>query len=310
MINDSKNDAQINKYKSELLNRTSITQLAVNLYNLLKFNLICQYINELDSNKNNNKTDIIFHLYGRSLGELSSILISSNLTIEDYMNITYHRGLFIEEEYISKIKYNVKGHMINLICNNTQVLKQIINLYLINANARIQSESFNIAGIHSKKLIVLTGNPLSLNEFCNYLKTKQYLLDDNLKKISDLNELTITIKPLNVAAPYHSELLTNSRNKFYNFLLNNKFDLSAVNEQNRFNNKNNLITFKRYSSVEYNTNSYLDINSLDNKSIYNLLADSIIKKYNTFYTMNYLNEINIPTIELSVDKLINYNDYI
>ena len=258
---ENESDSDI-KAKSLILNRTTFTQIAIQLFSHLRFeqfkktNSLSQYSN--------------LFVYGRSLGETSSILLTSNLSNKEMCDIVMMRGLITEEE--SKLN---DGKMMNIIGDSNKII-EILNEYIKSNNV----SDFTIAGIHSKRLVVLSGNKDSLNKVALFLK-------DIIK---------VTIKDLNVQGAFHSNLMNNAQLRFHDYLndKNHNFAISCSTYKR-------LTTVSKYRSLDINNNS---------NHIRTLMSNTLIEPYDTNTLFTILRDESIETFDLSMNSYLKYNDYI
>ena len=208
-------------------------------------------------------------VYGRSLGETSSILLTSNLSNKEMCDIVMMRGLITEEE--SKLN---DGKMMNIIGDSNKII-EILNEYIKSNNV----SDFTIAGIHSKRLVVLSGNKDSLN--------KVAFLKDRIK---------VTIKDLNVQGAFHSNLMNNAQLRFHDYLndKNHNFAISCSTYKR-------LTTVSKYRSLDINNNS---------NHIRTLMSNTLIEPYDTNTLFTILRDESIETFDLSMNSYLKYNDYI
>ncbi len=265
-VNDSEESI---KNKTTLLKSSLMTQYSVQLFNHIRFNTFMR------ENKNGYST---FHVFGRSLGELSAFMLSSSLSNKACAEITYERGVITEE-----VNKDINGKMINLI-GESDVILHLFNEY----KSSKSNDNLSLAGIHSKRLIVVCGLNEEILKFQSYISIKSKEID---KKI--------IIKDLNVQGIFHNQLLKNAEERFFNFLSNKKYDFKV---------KNQMI---RHTTV--NTLQSLNINSADsliNNNIYKILSKALVEPYDTNSIFLSLSNQGIETLDLAMNKIINYNDYI
>lgn len=305
----------LNKIKSIILNQTKIAQVSIQLFSHLRYLNIIKVIKEAQQ-QNQDIKKIELYLYGRSLGELSSILLSSNITTKDIAEITYNRGLITYEECPKS-----KGVMLNIIGDidkNSLAVREFFNSNKSSYDSDAR-KSINIAGYHSKKLIVFSGDKDIITQLALFLKQKK-----------------ITNRLLNVSAAFHSNLMNNARIRLVEYLRNNNYDLSNAGKTDNFDiirltttdineysrkyilnshhgnkEQNNVNVLNYFSSIsKEKIVQEIEIDSLDTNSVIEYLGSSLIVSYNTINVMNYLNDRNINTFDLANNNLINYNDFI
>lgn len=272
-ISKNETDSEI-KEKTKILSRPTFSQPATSLFSSIRFSSFLK-----EEGKDLEK----LYLYGRSLGECVSILESSNLSQTTKAEIVFERGRICENEINRS-----EGIMVNIISDDSDRIVDIVNEYLKNdhnLNSLIQ-----IAGRHSKRLVVLSGEEKSINNITSYIKTK-----------SIKERFKVIFKNLNVKGAYHSSLMKNASDEFYQYVKSRKFDFLSKNPS----------FFNRLSVVKGNEGEYF-LNEINqhNEYVYKLLSIALVNSYNTDFVFSYLKKIDISTYDLSMKSIINYNDYI
>jgi|TARA_B100001964_G_scaffold45104_1_gene50191 [acyl-carrier-protein] S-malonyltransferase len=161
--------------KSELLNITKYTQLAIFCSSMSIFNVLK---NEIDIDKLS-----INYFLGHSLGEYTALTASNVISIEDCSMLLKIRGELMQDAY----KENMSG-MVAIIGLDCTKIEKIIT----DNNLKIE-----VANDNSPMQVVISGTKEDL------LKSKNFIMKNGAKKFIFLN----------VSSAFHSRLMKNAENK-------------------------------------------------------------------------------------------------
>ena len=161
-------------------------------------------------------------LAGHSLGEYCAMYFAGSLDFEEMLEV---------------VKY--RGESMSIVSDpNKYLMYAILSKEDLNINKNLFGDGVYIANLNSDRQVVICGNKEKVNQF------------------KDQNPIGKFI-PLNVSAPFHSELMKNSAEIFSEKIKNNSFKKIKLDLISN----HNLINYKNISENDYSNQLSLQIHS-------------------------------------------------
>ena len=212
------------KNKSELLNITQYTQLAIFCASMSIFNVLKNAVYQ-------NKNFSITYSLGHSLGEYSALTASNVITLEDCSKLLKLRGELMQNAY----KENMSGMaaIIGLDCSKVDEIISINNL------------DIEVANDNSPQQVVVSGTKADL------LKAEPIIVDNGAKKYVYLN----------VSAAFHSKIMKNAQEKLKLYLDKLNFRVpsnSVISNYSAKDTKDPKVLFKNLTNQMSNKVKWVD----------------------------------------------------
>jgi malonyl CoA-acyl carrier protein transacylase len=254
----NKPDEEVKKLRFSL-NKTEIAQPAILLHCYLSYQRLTK---EVNINK-------IKYLFGSSLGELIALVIAESIDLNSAGRLLYNRGKLMQQSCPLG-----KGSMLNVVGDIGK------NIDLFNEFKRdiVEGEYIDIATIHSKRLIVISGKTEIVDDCGRFFKTHQ-----------------IACRKLPVSAAFHSSLMKSGQREFDKYL------------------KEVGIVFKPpkipiISTIEKIILSN-DSENFDG-TMKRLLVKQFTEKVDNLTCLQISHDKELPTYDLITRKFIDYNDFL
>jgi [acyl-carrier-protein] S-malonyltransferase len=241
------------------LNKTEITQPAILLQCYLSYTRLTK---EVDIGK-------IKYLFGSSLGEIIALVVSECIDLGAAAKLLYTRGKYMQQSCPLG-----KGSMLNIIGDIGR------NIHIFNEfkSSIAEGDLIDLATIHSKRLIVVSGSSDIIDDCGRYFKAQQ-----------------IACKRLPVSAAFHSHMMKDGQEMFKRYL-----DESGV-------------VFKppRIPVISTIEKVVLDdrVNDFDG-TIKRLLVKQFTEKVDNLTCLQMSQSEGLPTYDIMLRKFIDYNDYL
>jgi [acyl-carrier-protein] S-malonyltransferase len=259
MILDAEKTEDENKRLRHILNRTEVSQPAILLHCYLSY---MRLLKEIDINQ-------IKYFFGSSLGEITALVASECIDLNTAGKLLYNRGKFMQQSCPLG-----RGSMLNIIGD----YKRNIDLFNEFKNSIEEGEFIDLATIHSKRLIVVSGKSEIVDDCARYFKSHQ-----------------VACRRLVVSAAFHSKMMKDGQVLFERYL----------NEGG--------VVFKppRIPILSTIEPIVLDseINDFDS-TIKRLLVKQFVEKVDNLFCLQKSYDDDIPTYDIMMRKLIDYNDYL
>jgi [acyl-carrier-protein] S-malonyltransferase len=257
-LDPSQNEEEV-KGLRYILNKTEIAQPAIMLHCYLNF---IRLMKEIDINK-------IRYLFGSSLGEIIALVIAECIDLNTAARLLYNRGKYMQESCPLG-----KGSMLNIIGD----IGMNIHLFEEFKKDIVEGQYIDIATIHSKRLIVVSGRSDIVDDCARYFKSHQ-----------------IACKKLPVSAAFHSYMMKNGQALFQRYL-----DESGIILKNP---RIPIISTIEKVILDQNTPNY-------DKLIKRLLVKQFTEKVDNLTCLQKSHEEGYPTYDIMLRKFIDYNDYL